>query len=60
MKSQIKELRLAEDPLSYHKHLTRIVFGTLADVAQEFARLFRDNDGCCAGVLFWNCSFSDS
>jgi hypothetical protein len=49
MKRACRELRLTEDPLSYQKQLTRIVMGTLCDVAQEFSVLFADNAGCCSG-----------
>uniref|UniRef100_A0A914V189 Exocyst component Exo84 C-terminal domain-containing protein n=1 Tax=Plectus sambesii TaxID=2011161 RepID=A0A914V189_9BILA len=53
MKQSIKEVRIAEDPLSYLRHLSRIVFGTLLDVAREFTKLFAGNPGCCSVLLFW-------
>lgn len=56
MKQSIKEVRIAEDPLSYLRHLSRIVFGNMFDVAREFTKLFAGNPGCCSGSLLTNSS----
>lgn len=54
MKEQVRELRLAEDPLSYLKRLTSIAFGNLADVAREFTKLFSGNVGCYSVLMVWS------
>jgi len=53
IKHSTKDLKIADDPLSYLRQLTRVLFSNLNEVAREFVGLFAGNSGCCSVLLLW-------
>ena len=49
----VKELRIAEEPLSYVRSLCGMVCGSVGEVAREVPSLFAGESGCIAMVVLW-------